>query len=82
MVPLVWDSDGVGKVQEVYLASDYDTLLAQARRLREWIEEHGRHDRGCLWYEGMPDIDTPQTCTCELRDVLADTANFVNGGST
>jgi hypothetical protein len=40
MVPLVWDSEGVGKVQEVYLASDYDTLLAQARRLREAVKYH------------------------------------------
>jgi hypothetical protein len=38
-VPVKWDG-GVGEVQEVVLASDYDALLAQARRLREaWLNQ-------------------------------------------
>ena len=77
-VPVKWNDDWhIGEVQEVVLASDYDALLTQAVRLREWIEEYGRHSKECLWHEGMPDIDTPQTCTCELRDVLRDTADLV-----
>jgi hypothetical protein len=37
-VPVKWDG-GVGEVQEVVLASDYDALLAQARRLRAMVKD-------------------------------------------
>jgi hypothetical protein len=39
MVPLTWDSEGVGKVQEVYLASDYDALREKAVRLRAIVKD-------------------------------------------
>jgi hypothetical protein len=39
-VPVKWDEKWhMGEVQEVYLASDYDALLAQARRLRAMLKE-------------------------------------------
>jgi len=44
---------------DVVLATDYDTLLEQARRLREWVEE-AKHDRKCIrsrWQAGRPTKD-------------------------
>ena len=39
--------------------------------LRAALKRYGRHEKGCAWYDGAPDPETPQTCTCGLRDALA-----------
>jgi hypothetical protein len=63
MVPLVWDSEGVGKVQEVYLASDYDALLAKARRLRAALIDEQEDDYN-------------DNCFCTTCALLRETADL------
>lgn len=52
---------------EYVLAADYDRerqRRMEAEAVMERLREYGGHDGDCLWHEGMPDIDTPQRCSC------------------
>ena len=71
-VPVKWNKDWhIGEVQEVYLASDYDALLAKARRLREVAED-------CLPVEGetFDWVEMVNRLTA-LRHVVEDTTDLV-----
>jgi len=47
-----------------------DELKADRAALAAALRKYGRHKKDCLWHEGMPDIDTPQRCTCGFEEVL------------
>jgi len=46
------------------------TWIADRAALAAALRKYGRHKKDCLWHEGMPDIDTPQRCTCGFEEVL------------
>jgi hypothetical protein len=67
-VPILWDDEThtMGKHQMVVLATDYDALLADARRLRDvMMGERDFEDEVFREHEN---------CQCKMCKVLRDTA--------